>query len=95
LGRDLHLVPTTLTVKKGFRMPQEIVFEEERREYVLDALNRGIDDEGYVVNPDGDRVVATDGEPIKAKDIGYIGHGSTDFVRDDISQIREYLHESD
>lgn len=76
-------------------MPQKIVFEKERREYVIDALNRGIDDEGYVVGSDGERVLATDGEPIKAEDIGYIGHGSTDFVRDDISQIREYLHESD
>lgn len=76
-------------------MVQEIVFEDERREYVLDALDREIDDDGFVVYPDGERVLATDGEPIKAEDIGYIGHGSTEFVRDDITQIREYLQDSD
>ncbi|MFD1527530.1 MULTISPECIES: hypothetical protein [Halobacteriales] len=75
-------------------MPQEIIFGEEKREYVLDALNREVDDDGFVVKPNGERVLATDGEPIKADDIGYIGHGSTDFVRDDISEIRKYLHDS-
>ncbi|MCL9815266.1 hypothetical protein [Natranaeroarchaeum aerophilus] len=76
-------------------MPQEIVFKEERLEYVLDALDRGVDDEGFVVDSEKERILATDGEPIKAEDIGYIGHGSTDFVRNDISRIREYLQESD
>lgn len=95
LRANSHLARTAFTNQKGARMPQEIVFEEERLEYVLDALDRGIDDDGFVVDSEGEQILATDGEPIKAEDIGYIGHGSTDFVRDDISQIREYLHESD
>lgn len=73
-------------------MSTQIVYDDSKREYILDAVNRAIDDDGYIIDSDtGERVPATDGDPIKAEEIGYVGHGSTDLVRDDITQLREYF----
>jgi hypothetical protein len=62
-----------------------------------DAL--GFDDENYLIDTEtGERVMATDGDPVTRNDIGYLGpadDGSIDIVRDDTSQIVAYLSDRD
>jgi hypothetical protein len=62
-------------------------------EYVLGLFDMETDEEGYVVDADGNRVESTDGNPVKPEDIGHIGHGSAEFVEDDISSLTEYLRD--
>lgn len=72
-------------------MSTEIIIEKERLDYMLDAFDMEIDDEGYVVDRDGNRVRSTDGDPIQKDKIGMAGHGSVEFVKDDISSLTNYL----
>lgn len=73
-------------------MSTELVVEPEKVESVLPLLGNRLDEEGYIVDIEsGERVKSTDDEYLTLDEIGYIGHGSVEPVRNDISSIVEYL----
>jgi len=72
----------------------EVIIHEDKLETVLDLLGQGVDDDGFVLDEDGERATSTDGAQIKSDDVGYLGHGSVEYVRDDFSSIYDYF-ESD
>lgn len=78
----------------------EIVFEPEKLDFIIEMNDFTFDNEDYVVEdtPEQPRVMATDGEPIKRHDIGYLDHDNDvgiNFVRNDFSEIVSCLSDRD
>lgn len=75
-------------------MTTEIVFKEERVDYLLELFNKKVDDEGYIIDEDSEeRVRSTTDEYLQKDDLGFVGHNSVHFVEDDISAIVDFLGE--
>lgn len=75
-------------------MTTEIVFSEERTDYLLDLFGKEVDDSGYIIDSETkERVKSTTDEYLQKDDLGYVGHNSVHFVEDDISTIIDYLSE--
>ena len=66
-----------------------ITFEKAAKEVVLDAFNKGVDKEGYVVekNNPKQRVLSQDGNEIKATEFGGIIAGSEIFIKSDLISL--------
>lgn len=77
-------------------MTPDIVFERSRMDYLLDLFGTEVDEEGYVVDAStGERVLSTDGDPLKADDLGVVGHGSEVLAEDDFTAIVDYVTDSE
>lgn len=77
-------------------MTPDIVFERSRMDYLLDLFGTEVDEEGYVVDAStGERALSTDGDPLKADDLGVVGHGSEVLVEDDFTAIVDYVTDSE
>lgn len=81
-------------------MGPDIVFEENRVEYLLDLFDKEEDSDGYILDPEkGVRVTHRDtDEPIKVKELGVVGKGSQIFVKDEVDSIVDFVdsqHELD
>lgn len=75
-------------------METEIIFKEERSDYLLSLFDKEVNDKGYIVDVDsGNRVTSTSGDYLQKDDLGYVGHNSIHFVEDDISALVGYLDE--
>lgn len=73
-------------------MTTDIVFERSRIDYLLDLFDKEVDDQGYIVDAKtGEKVHSSDGNPLKADDLGVVGHGSEIFVEDDFTSIVDYV----
>ena len=66
-----------------------ISFEKNAKLEILDALNKAIDSEGYIIekNKPNQRVFATDGDCIEVQDLAAITSGSLEFVKNDIDSL--------
>jgi hypothetical protein len=75
-------------------MSPDIVFEESRLEYLLDLFDKDVDREGYIVDPETDRRVTPQNsdDPIKAEELGVVGHSSEIFVEDEVESIIEFVN---
>lgn len=73
-------------------MSTEFVVEPEKLDSLLPLLGKRVNDDGYIVDAEtGELVESVDGEHLHIDEIGYIGHGSVEPVKDDISCIVSYL----
>lgn len=65
----------------------EVTFEDEAVEHIVASFDASIDDEGFIVDDDGNRVPTPEGEQIKAEDLALVEHGSTLYVEDNFASL--------
>ena len=65
-----------------------ITFDKQAIREILYCFDKSIDDEGYVIDSNNQRVLAMDGKEIKANDIG--GITNKGFIRNDIGSLIEF-----
>lgn len=70
---------------------RSIVFEKSAKEFLLTALNKGTDAEGFIVDKTDDdkRVPSLDGTYITADDFAGVVKGSEIYVKSDIVSLIE------
>ena len=64
-----------------------ITFDKQAIREILYCFDKSIDDEGYVIDSNNQRVLAMDGKEIKANDIG--GITKEGFVHNDVCSLIE------
>ncbi|AGB17370.1 hypothetical protein Halru_2799 [Halovivax ruber XH-70] len=76
-------------------MSPEIVFGEDRKEYLADLFNKIITDEGYLRDRNSGEIVKDDntGKKLTIEDLGIVYHGSEHYVKDDVGDILHYTTE--
>ncbi len=72
-------------------MIKQISYDISAHSFILDSMSKKVDVEGYIVekaNPK-QKVLASNGEPIKANELGAIIKGSEIFVKSDLISLIE------
>lgn len=73
-------------------MSNDLVVERDKLESILPLLGATINEDGYIVDSESGEVIPTrEGEEITIDEIGYLGHGSIEPVKDDLPSIVSYL----
>jgi hypothetical protein len=73
-------------------MSETITFDDSAVEFVLDAFDNTVDDEGYIVKEDtGERVLTPKGNPLAPEDLGGIAKGSEIYIEDNYVSVLEYV----
>lgn len=68
-----------------------ITFEENAKEYILnEILGKNIDDEGFITENTGDKVLTQNGDELTLEDFGGFENGSEIFVKKDIVSLIDY-----
>lgn len=67
----------------------KMIFDESAREFVLEAFNKKVDADGYIVEKSngGHRVLTPSGDEIKAGEFAGVRKGSVVFIRSDIASL--------
>ena len=69
-------------------MCPQITFDESTDEFILDAFDKSVDSEGYIIEAEtGERVLTPEGEPIPIEEFGGIAKGSEIFVQDNFVSV--------
>lgn len=71
-----------------------IVYDKSMRGVILQALDKRVDDDDYLIDSSGDLVLTSSGEQIKEKDFGGIIKGSEIYLKKDIDSLIKYLEDS-
>lgn len=76
-------------------MSPEIVFGEDRKEYLADLFDKDITEKGHLRDRESGEIARDDetGEPLTLDDIGIVYHNSEHFVKDDVGDILHYATE--
>ncbi|PSP56381.1 hypothetical protein BRC72_11990 [Halobacteriales archaeon QH_7_66_36] len=73
-------------------MSSELTFDDSAIEFVLDAFDNAVDEEGYIIKEDtGERILTPDGTPLTPEELGGIAKGSEIYVDDNYVSVLEYL----
>ena len=77
-----------MSIKEKFK----ITFDPKSKELILNAFNKTIDAEGYIVEKDkpSQRVLTPDGEEIRLEEWAGILKGSQLFIKNDIFSLVKY-----
>ncbi|MBN8697000.1 MAG: hypothetical protein J0L87_10755 [Bacteroidetes bacterium] len=65
----------------------KLLFTEKALPLILEAFGKSINEEGIIVDSNGEPVLTTDGECIEASKFGGIKKGSEIFIKDDLYSI--------
>lgn len=77
-------------------MAEELLFDDSAVDFVLDAFDNAVDEDGYIVKEDtGERVRTPDGEPLTPADLGGIAKGSEVYVEDNYVSVLEYVKDEE
>jgi len=70
-------------------MEKIITFEKEAKIEILEAFNKTVDENGYIVEKENhsQRVLTIDGEELKLEDFAGIRKGSEIFIKSDLLSI--------
>ncbi|QGA81808.1 hypothetical protein [Halomicrobium sp. LC1Hm] len=76
-------------------MSPEIVFGDDRKEYLADLFDKDITEEGYLRDRDSGEIVTDDetGDYMTIDDLGIVYQNSEHFVKDDVGDILHYATE--
>lgn len=67
-----------------------ISFDNSSKEFVLQSLGKGIDQDGYIIEIKTNKQVLTqDGEPMHIEDFGGVRKGSEIFFKKDLPSVLE------
>lgn len=73
-------------------MGGKLTFEEDTKEEILKVFDKKVDEQGYIVeSEDEDRVLTTEGEELKADNLGVIAKGSEIFVSDNFASLVDFV----
>jgi len=66
-----------------------VTFDRDTRDFVLDSLDKAVDDDGYIVEKKDKtkRVLGRDGEFVKARDLAAVKKGSFVFFKSDLPSL--------
>lgn len=66
-----------------------ITFDRGARNFIIDAFDKAIDSEGFIVEKSspGERVLTPEGEQIQANRLGAIKKGSLKFFKSDLASL--------
>ena len=72
-------------------MEKTITFTQDAKPFILDIFNKSIDKDGFVVEKENPqkRVIALNGETVKAEELAAIKKGSLIFVKSDVISLVE------
>jgi hypothetical protein len=71
---------------------ETITFETGMEEYVVtEILKKKLDEEDYLIEEDGTRVLSQDGTEVNIRDFGGFENGSEIFVKKDIVSLMNHL----
>lgn len=77
-------------------MSTELVVERDKLEAILPLFGAEVNEEGYIIDIEtGDIISSVEGDNLTIDEIGYIGHGSIEPVKDDFDAIVDYLSDLD
>ena len=66
--------------------------------FVLGVFNKRVDEEGFIVDQDGEKVIDSDGQNIALSELGVIKNGSEIYSKNNIVSLahfyRKYLYKS-
>lgn len=70
---------------------KSITFDSSSKEFILNAFNKGIDSDGFIVDKTNEnkRVPAIDGSDITIDDFAGVAKGSEVYVKSDIGSLIE------
>lgn len=76
-------------------MSPEIVFGEDRIEYLADLFDKEVNDDGHLVDPEDGEVVPDEisGEPITIDELGVVHHNSEHYIKDEVGDLLHYATE--
>lgn len=66
-----------------------ITFDKKSTDFILDAFDKAVDQEGYIVEKSGEqrRVLSPDGEEVKKNSFAGIRKGSEIFIKSDLISL--------
>lgn len=65
-----------------------ISFDGTSKKFVLEALGKTVDEQGYIIETDSKkRVLTPDGEPLHVDDFGGVRKGSEIFFKNDLPSV--------
>ncbi|MCL9812507.1 hypothetical protein [Natranaeroarchaeum aerophilus] len=71
-------------------MESNITFRPAALEKMLERSGKSTDDEGYILDEDGDRVESNLGNEIKIEDLGGVGNASEVFIEDNFASAAKF-----
>lgn len=71
-------------------MSATLTFDESAAEFILSSFGKGVDDEGYVVDEDGNRETV-DGKPIQTEHFAGLEKGSVIVLDDDFNTLVDHV----
>lgn len=72
-----------------------ISFDSTSKRFILSALGKGLDSEGYIVeSATAQRVLTQDGEPLHVDDWGGIRKGSEIFFKKDLPSVLDAVEQA-
>lgn len=76
-------------------MTPELVFGEDRAEYLADLFDKDVTEEGYLRDREDGEIVTDEetGDRLRLDDIGVVYKNSEHFVKDDVGEIFNYATE--
>lgn len=75
-------------------MSTEITFDDSAVDFVLEAFDNSVDEQGYIVKEEsGERVRTREGNPVAPEDLGAIIKGSEIYLEDNYVSVLEYVKE--
>jgi hypothetical protein len=72
-------------------VPSKLTFRKKALEKMLDSFGKSTDEEGYIIDEDGERVESNLGNEIKIDDLGGIGNASEVYIEDDFNSAAEFV----
>jgi len=72
-------------------MTTTLTFDESATEFILESFDRGVDEDGYVIDQNGQRVTTPEGEQIKKEEFAGVEKGSTLYLDDDFTTLVEHV----
>lgn len=69
-----------------------VSFDSTSKEYILNALGKSIDGDGFIIESKSKkRVLTPDGEPLHSEDFGGVRHGSEIFFKNDLPSVLDAM----
>lgn len=72
-------------------MSTSLTFDESATDFILKSFNKEVDEEGYVVDEEGNRVTTPEGDKIKKEEFAGVEKGSTLYLSDDFTTLVEHV----
>lgn len=70
---------------------ETVIFDKKLNAEIVSLFDKKIDEDGYIIEKNGERVLTKEGEEIKIEDFGGLRKGSEVFIKSDIVSLIKYM----